>query len=109
MQQLPISQPIHRNWVDANGNPAGATSSGVGFVIAWQRGDTEKEGRNGAYLIEVMEACLHQMQFYQTTKFACRENEIAIAKQQEAINILKLRIERREAEGVLGTHELDRS
>lgn len=39
------------------GKPDGGQSYGIGFAICWQRGSLQEQGRNGAYLIEVLEAC----------------------------------------------------
>jgi hypothetical protein len=99
-----MASPINFNWVDEEGNHAGGVSSGVGFTIAWQRGPLQV-GRNGAFLIEVLQACESQLQHFQSGKFACRENEIALQHLSEAINALESRRQRRMAEGKLGTHE----
>jgi hypothetical protein len=47
---------LNQNWKDADGKPDGGVSIGEGFTIAWQRGALDKNGRNGAFLIEVLEA-----------------------------------------------------
>lgn len=50
---------------ETNGKPDGGHAYGINgttFTIVWQRGSIQEQGRNGAYLIEVLEACLD---FYQ--------------------------------------------
>lgn len=54
-------QPINKNWTDADGNHNGGQSIGDNFTIVWQRGPLKETGRNGAFLIEVLEACLEWM------------------------------------------------
>jgi hypothetical protein len=52
---------INTNWTDENGDHQGGQSCGKYFTIAWQRGPLNEAGRNGAFLIEVLEACLEWM------------------------------------------------
>jgi hypothetical protein len=102
--QMPAIQSINQGWNDASGNPQGGISAGIGFTIAWQRGPLT-EGRNGAFILEVLEALRLHLQYYQNGKFCCTENVIAIGHLQAAINALNARTKRRAAEGKLGTHE----
>ena len=44
------------NWSDDDGNHSGGQSIGESYTIAWQRGPLKESGRNGAFLIEVLEA-----------------------------------------------------
>jgi hypothetical protein len=97
----------HSNWTDATtGAPDGGVSCGIGFVISWQRGPLS-DGRNGAFLLEVLSACQSQLEYYQTGQFASTENELALDNLKTAIAHLERRLDRRKAEGVLGTHEPD--
>lgn len=98
--------PINKSWTDANGNPTGGISTGIGFTIAWQHGPLT-DGRNGAFLIEVLESCAQRLSEYQATKFACAENSQALVHLANAIGALKQRAERRQQSGTLGTHILD--
>ncbi len=98
-------EPINRNWTDRNGLPQGGVSTGVGFTIAWQRGPLNEAGRNGAFLIEVLEACEHQLAYYQDSQFACEENAVALSHLNGAIAMLRSRRDRRATEGTLGTHQ----
>jgi hypothetical protein len=81
-------------------------SCGMGFTISWQRGPLTG-GRNGAFLLEVLSACQSQLEYYQTGKFASTENELALDNLKTAISHLERRLDRRQSEGVLGTHEPD--
>lgn len=96
--------PINRHWYGEDLMPDGAVSTGVGFTIAWQRGPLS-EGRNGAFLIEVLESCLHQLEMYQAGKFQSQENAEAIFHLQTTLDFLNARLERRKTEGILGTHQ----
>jgi hypothetical protein len=93
--------PISQFWSTADGLPDGGQSSGIGFSIAWQRGPLTG-GRNGAFLIEVMEACLAQLIYYESTPFDSPENEQAREHLSRSIEILKARRDRRESQGILG-------
>jgi hypothetical protein len=99
--------PINTNWTDDNGNHAGGHSTGIGFTIAWQRGPVLESSRNGAFLIEVLGACIDQLRYYQASKFASDENAEALGYLEKALECLQRRLNRRKAEGVLGTHGLD--
>jgi hypothetical protein len=158
--------PINKNWTDADGNHAGGQSIGNNFTIAWQRGPLNEAGRNGAFLIEVLgacldwvripyqshicaygfgftiifgvrdipeairmktlqevlEACLSQVDYYQSQeRFSCDENQQSIDSLKFAIECLPdveaalvhitiahaalvMRRDRREKDGTLGTH-----
>jgi hypothetical protein len=93
---------------DAEGNPAGGVTAGTGILITWQngplgRGDDRKEP-NGAFVEGVIAAALGRLRYYQGTKFACRQNALAITKLEEALHWCQDRTAEREARGVEGTH-----
>lgn len=101
---------IHRNWVTDEGFPDGGVSTGIGYTIAWQRGPLKienQDNRNGAFLIDVLEACKNQIDTYQDGPFACEENKRAQTHLYLCLQSLKARADRRHAEGALGTHKLD--
>jgi len=106
-----MNQTIYVNHEqDEDGNPAGGTVTGTGLSITWQNGplgtgDDRKEP-NGAFVEAVVTAALSRLYFYQSGKFACRENALAITKLEEALHWLNARTTRRIAEGVEGTHEV---
>jgi hypothetical protein len=97
----------HSNWTDtATGAPDGGVSCGMGFTISWQRGPLSG-GRNGAFMIEVLGACQSQLEYYQAGQFASTENALALDNLKTCIAHLERRLDRRKAEGTLGTHEPD--
>lgn len=96
------------HWKDEQGRPAGGVSSGRGFTVSWQngplgRGD-ERRQPNGAFVEDVLGACLGRLEFYQASEFACDENADAIAHIFDALTRLNERTVRRTAAGVEGTH-----
>ena len=105
--QQPITQD-HR--LDADGNPAGGTTTGTGISISWQDGPlgrgSERIEPNGAFVEGVIAAALGRLQYYQDTKFRCRENALAITKLEEALHWCQHRTADREARAVEGTHAL---
>lgn len=91
---------------DENGNPAGGQTTARGIAIQWQNGPlgrgADRKEPNGAFVEGVIQAALGRLQFYQSGKFACRENALAITKLEEALHWCGHRTagrERREAEG----------
>jgi hypothetical protein len=94
-----------KNWTDDQGNHQGGVSYGEGFTISWQRGPLQESGgQNGAFLIEVLEACESQLAYYQDSKFGCQENLDALNLLRASIQRLKDRRDRRQNDGTLGTH-----
>lgn len=99
-----------QNDVDENDNPTGGHVRGTGLSIDWQngplgRGDDRKEP-NGAWVQEALLACIERMKFYQSSKFACRENALALTHMQEAMHWLQHRHDERELREVQGTHSV---
>lgn len=104
-----MRQSIHsENYVDAAGNPAGGYVSGTGISITWQNGPLgtgkDRVAPNGAFVEGVIAAAIERIQFYQDSKFVCRENALAITKLEEALHWLNWRTEKRVMRGVEGTH-----
>lgn len=96
------------HWLDEQGRPAGGVSSGRGFAISWQngplgRGD-ERQGPNGAFVEDVIDACRQRLEFFQKSEFGCPENASAIEALDQAAIVLEQRTQRRVAAGVEGTH-----
>lgn len=95
---------------DANGNPDGGFYKSKGINIRWQkgplgRGDTRLEP-NGAFVENVIDAAIGRLKHYQLSKFACRENELALEHLQAAAELMANRNKAREKRQVEGTHEL---
>ena len=76
MQRLECS-----NKVDEDNNPTGGSVEGIGIEINWQDGPvgngTKHNTANGAFVEGVIQAALQRIQFFENSKFACEENEIA--------------------------------
>lgn len=99
---------------DDDGNPAGGSCAGTGIAIEWQNGpmrvsngegqDDTVVGQNGAFVEGVINAAIQRIQFYQSSRFRCRENALALTKLEEAVHWLNSRTASREAAGVEGTH-----
>lgn len=94
------------NWKDLNGNPAGGFASGVGFCISWQngplgRGEKRKEP-NGAFVETIIVAAKRRIEYYQESRFNCKENAEALHHLEEALKWLRSRTASRETRGVEG-------
>lgn len=107
LEQIDENPPWHSHHWTTEGKPDGGVSYGVGFTIAWQRGSLVAEGRNGAFLIEVLEACDDELR-HKNSQFPCGENEYALMYLAKCIDTLKSRIARREKQGTYGTHKPDK-
>jgi hypothetical protein len=98
------------NYDDAFGTPTGGFVRGIGIDIEWQNGSLgrgdNRQPQNGAFVEGVISAALQRIQYYQQSKFNCRENAIAITKLQEALFWLEARTKDREERQVEGTHEV---
>jgi hypothetical protein len=97
--------------LDANGNPAGGSTSAVGIRINWQDGPlgrgTDRAEPNGAFVEGVIQAAIGRLEFYQKAnygKFACPENADAITYLETALLRLEKRTRDREEREVEGTH-----
>ena len=95
--------------LDEGGNPAGGLTTGMGISISWQNGPLQIDGNRyeptGAFVEGVLQAALGRLKFYQTTRFSCRENSLAITKIEEALHWCEHRTKDREKRGVEGTHK----
>lgn len=105
-----MKQEITSNHItDADGNPTGGSTYGVGICISWQhgplgRGD-ERTEPNGAFTEGVILAAKDRIEFFQRTRFACETNAEAIRHLDLALAALERRTAEREARGVEGLHE----
>ncbi len=95
---------------DADGNPHGGLTVGRGINIEWQKGPLGRDGQrmepNGAFVEGVIAAAIDRLEYYQSSKFKCRENALAITKLEEALHWCGHRTAKREAQKVEGTHAL---
>lgn len=96
------------NWTDPNENPTGGYVKGIGLSIQWQDGPLGRDGEriapNGAFIETVISACVQRLEYFQNSKFKCRENALAITKLEEALHWLNWRTQGRELRKVEGTH-----
>ncbi len=107
---------VRSNFVtDGDGNPSGGVTQmeiagGLGdempLVIHWQEGVVAGHGQNGAFLEDVLEAARQRLQFFQTSKFRCRENAIALTHIETALAWLDFRTRARLIENVENTYEV---
>lgn len=97
------------NLLDAGGNPAGGEYRDIGLDVVWQNGPLgrppDRKPKNGAFVEDVLRAAICRLKFYQSTKFNCRENSIALTHVETALLWLGKRTADREERGVEGTHE----
>lgn len=93
---------------DENGNPAGGRTIGKGIDINWQNGPLgrgeERKEPNGAFVEGVIAAAIDRLEYYQSSKFKCRENALAITKLEEALHWCQHRTAKREQQNIEGTH-----
>jgi len=83
-------------------------SKGVTQVFAFQAGPIEVVGVNGITLEVLLAIARDKLEYHQSTRYACIENAAALAFVKNAANALESRTTRRTAEGVEGTHMLDK-
>lgn len=93
---------------DSNGNPTGGTTYGQGFAIGWQNGplgrDIDRIQPNGAFVEDIIAAALDRLDYYQRSRFQCKENAEAMHHLNEALRWLQERTAKREERQVEGTH-----
>ncbi len=105
---------------DQDGNPTGGNTNlmvthypddgSEGYMataidINWQDGIVGDEGQTGAFVEDVLEAARQRLQFFNSTKFRCRENSLAITKIEEALQWLDWRTRQRVAQDVENSYE----
>jgi len=97
-----------RQWAahhwENKGKPDEGHSYGIGFCIAWQKGLVSENGRNGAFIIEVLEACLDELE-NKNKNFSCEENIKAIAHLNGCLDELNSRLNRRQNSGLYDVHK----
>lgn len=93
------------NLVDANGRPAGGWVEGSGLTVQWQNGPVLTTGHHGAFVEDLIDACIGRLEFYQAGEFKCLENSAAIDALRGALVSLEARTRGRLDRGVEGTYE----
>ena len=104
-----MNSPITQNhWMDASGNPAGGCTFGDGFAISWQNGplgrDENRKAANGAFVENIIAAAIGRLEYYQSSRFNCKENADALEHLKLALAACNSRTARRESQKVEGTH-----
>ena len=74
--------------------------------IRFQNGAIKGVGANGVTHEILLAILIDRMRGFQSGKYACTENELALRKMKEALMWLQERTRGREARGVEGTHEI---
>ncbi len=74
-------------------------------VIKFQKGPIKEFGVNGVTNEDLIAIVIDRMRGFQSGDYACRDNELALTKLEEALMWLRNRTNEREARGVEGTHE----
>jgi len=104
-----MQEIVAENKSDDNGNPTGGSVKAVGIEINWQDGplgrDGERKEPNGAFVEGVISSAIQRLEYFQNSKFKCRENALAITKLEEALHWLNSRTSNREKRGVEGTYK----
>ena len=109
-------QLVNSNFTtDGDGNPTGgrtflnlSTEPGDpnAIEVFWQDGIVGDAGQNGAFVEDVIEVARQRLQFFQASKFRCRENAIALTKLEEALQWLDWRTRKRLILNVENTYEV---
>ena len=103
-------ETLSHHWEDKDENPEGGMSQGKGFTISWQNGPlgrgNERKEPNGAFVEDVIWAVKDRLEYYQSSKFSCKNNQMAIEHLQYALDYLHNRTRDREKRKVEGTHEV---
>lgn len=117
---------VASNDLDTNENPTGGfvrlitekdgADAFMAMLINWQDGPRGIEQTadhpagiappNGAFVEDVIWAAIQRLEFFNESKYRCRENSLAITKLEEALFILKDRQLSRSDRGVEGKHEV---
>ena len=72
--------------------------------VRFQNGGINEAGVNGVMNEDLIAMVIDRLNSFQTSKFKCRENALAITKLEEALLWLRKRTMDREDRGVEGTH-----
>ena len=75
------------------------------LIVNWQDGIVGDDGQNGAFVEDVLEAARQRIQFFNSGRFRCRENSIAITKIEEALQWLDWRTRQRLQQDVENSYE----
>lgn len=71
-------------------------------ALSFQEGTVKDAGLNGLTIEALLAVCIHRLEGFQTTEYACKENEAALEHLEGALAHLHMRTARRVAEGTEG-------
>ena len=72
-------------------------------TVNFQNGPVGENGVNGCHQEDLLAIVMHRLLCFQGGDFACRENEMALEKIEEAMHWLNSRTTSRQKQGVEGT------
>ena len=72
--------------------------------VRFQDGPIKEAGVNGVMNEDLIAIVIDRMRGFQSGEYACRDNDLALTKLEEALMWLRHRTDEREARGVEGTH-----
>ncbi len=75
-------------------------------IISFQNGPIKEVGVNGITQEVLIAICVDRLRSFQSGKFACRENALALTKLEEAQHWLHHRTQARMVRGVEGSHTI---
>ena len=107
-----MQEIVTENNKDQNENPTGGSVRGTGISIDWQNGPLRENSTtpmnvpNGAFVEGVIQSAIQRLEFFQESKYKCRENALAITKLEEALHWLNWRTSKRVERGVEGLHKV---
>lgn len=73
--------------------------------IKWQEGTVDESDINGATIEDIIDLLVERLEGFQSGKFTCRENALAITKLEEARMWLNERTRKRREQGIEGKDE----
>jgi len=74
--------------------------------VRFQNGPIQENGVNGVQNEDLLAICIDRLRGFQSGPFACRSNDMALARIEEAMAWLRGRTAEREARGVEGKNQL---
>lgn len=74
--------------------------------IKFQQGPIKEHGINGCHNEDLIAIVIDRLQGFQESSFACKENDMAITKLEEALLWLNKRTQNRRAKGIEGTSKV---
>lgn len=86
-------------------NPPSDTVAGEFASVRFQNGPVGEHGVNGCHQEDLLAIVIHRLRGFQSGKFACRENALALTKIEEAMHWLNSRTITRQQRGVEGTNQ----